>query len=249
MEPTLQAGDKILVNKMVMGARLFNISAALENKDIAIYRVPGSGKLHRNDVLVFNFPYGKKRKDSIRFDVMQYYVKRCVGLPGDTLEIRQGLFRIRGVNEVLGNARAQGQISEMLTKDEKSIVLRAFPRDKKMGWTVLEFGPLPVPKQGQVVKMNRENGCLYKQLLGWEQKKKVTVKDDAVMIGDSVINEYQFEKNYYFVAGDKADNSQDSRYWGMLPEDYIVGKAIRIWSSIDRYTGRVLWERVMKKIK
>ena len=87
MGPALKDGDRILVNKMIKGARLFNVFAALDNKDVTIYRMPGLGHFKRNDVLVFNFPYQMNRWDSIRMNVMQYYVKRCIALPGDTLEI------------------------------------------------------------------------------------------------------------------------------------------------------------------
>jgi len=101
MEPALLSGDNILVNKWVMGARIFNIWDAAEGKEVKISRLPALGKIKRNDVLVFNFPYPAK-KDSLAMDVMLYYVKRCIALPGDTLEIRNGFYRIRGIEEKLG---------------------------------------------------------------------------------------------------------------------------------------------------
>ena len=232
MVPTLYVGDKILVNKFLMGARLFNVFASLKNEQVDIYRMPGVRNVERNDVVVFNFPYKKGRKDSIRMDVMQYYVKRCIALPGDTLEIRNGIFKIRGgVDEKLGNVEAQRMISQLTDAEKKRVGMRAFPRDKKMGWTILEFGPLAVPARGQKVALTRESGLLYKQLISWEQKKRLTINEDTIMLGDSIITEYCFLKNYYFVAGDKAENSQDSRYWGMLPEEYIVGIATWVWYS------------------
>jgi signal peptidase I len=231
MVPTLYVGDKILVNKFLMGARLFNVFASLKNEQVDIYRMPGVRNVERNDVVVFNFPYKKGRKDSIRMDVMQYYVKRCIALPGDTLEIRNGIFKIRGVDEKLGNIEAQRMIFQLTDAEKKRVGMRAFPRDKKMGWTILEFGPLAVPARGQKVVLTRESGLLYKQLISWEQKKRLTINEDTIMLGDSIITEYCFLKNYYFVAGDKAENSQDSRYWGMLPEEYIVGIATWVWYS------------------
>lgn len=249
MEPALKDGDRILVNKLIKGARLFNVFSALNNEEVAIYRMPGLGSLKRNDVLVFNFPYQMNRWDSIRMDVMQYYVKRCIALPGDTLEIRGGFYKIRGCDEQVGNYKAQQQLASLQDPKQYGVVVGTFPYDKKLNWTIREFGPLPIPKRGQEVTMNRTNFLLYRQLISWEQKRKLRMKDGLVLLGDSVILQYRFQKNYYFVSGDNMPNSQDSRYWGMLPEEYIVGKATRIWYSEDKYTGKTCWERVMKKIE
>ena len=86
-------------------------------------------------------------------------------------------------------------------------------------------------------------------MIEWEQKKKLTLHGDSVLLGDSVIHNYRFCENYYFVSGDKIENSLDSRYWGLLPEPFIVGRAWRIWKSIDRSTDAVRWDRAFKKIK
>ena len=249
MEPALLAGDKIVVNKLIKGARLFDVTGALNHEDVSIYRMPALGKLERNDVLVFNFPYQEGRWDSICFDVMKYYVKRCIALPGDTLEIRKGFFKIRGVGEKLGNLSAQRRISVLTDSTTYGVVLSTFPWDEKHNWTVQEFGPLPIPRQGQGVMLDRMTASLYRQLIGWEQKKKVRIEEDNVFIGDSLVNEYCFRENYYFVAGDRAENSQDSRYWGMLPEPFIVGKATFIWKSVDPMTGHLRWNRIFKRIK
>lgn len=249
MEPALWAGDRIIVNKLVKGARLFNVTGALNQEDIDIYRMPALGKLKRNDVLVFNFPYQEGRWDSICFDVMKYYVKRCIALPGDTLEIRKGFFKVWGVEEILGNLSAQRRISVLTDSTTYGVVLSAFPRDEKHNWTVQEFGPLPIPRQGQVVMLDRMTVSLYRQLIGWEQKKKIRIEEENVFIGDSLVNEYCFRENYYFVAGDRAENSQDSRYWGMLPEPFIVGKATFIWKSVDPMTGHLRWNRIFKRIE
>lgn len=247
MEPTLQAGDRIVVNKTCRGARLFNISAALHGEDVTIYRLPALGTLKRNDVLVFNFPYGD-RWDSIRFNVMEYYVKRCIALPGDTLEIRQGYYKIRGVDEKLGNLEAQQRISMLSKEDNEGVAIETFPWNTRLGWTIKEFGPLPVPAKGQVVRMDSTTCLIYRQLINWEQKKKLSLHGDAVCLGDSVITEYRFSENYYFVSGDKMENSKDSRYWGMLPEPYIVGKVTYVWASKEPYSGKTRWNRIFKKV-
>jgi len=249
MEPALTPGDNILVNKMVGGARLFDIFASLNKEEIGIYRLPGLSSFKRNDILVFNFPY-PAQWDSIGFDVMKYYVKRCIALPGDTLEIRNGFFHIRGINLELGNLKMQNFIST-LPEDSLShgVDMNTYPWDEEMGWTIKNFGPLPLPSKGQVVEMNRENWLLYHRLIFWEQKQRPMRKEDGhVYLGDSLLTTYRFEKNYYFMGGDKLDNSQDSRYWGPLPEEFIVGRAGYVWLSKDGRTNKIRWNRFMKSI-
>ena len=248
MEPVLVNGDYILVNKMIKGARLFDVFAAVEGKDVDIYRIPGFGDFKRNDVLVFNFPYPENRWDSISMDVMRYYVKRCIALPGDTLEIRGGRYKVRGCGERLGN-QDERYIEKLEHAEQYGIAVDAFPYDEQQGWTVCEFGPLAIPEKGRKVVMNRTNFFLYRQLIDWEQKKKLSLKDGRILLGDSAITQYRFEKDYYFVAGDNMANSQDSRYWGMLPEEYIVGKVVRIWYSENKFTEQPRWERILKKVR
>ncbi len=249
MEPSLMDGDRILVNKMKRGARLFNIFASLENKQVDIYRMPGWGDFDRNDVFVFNFPYQSNRWDSIRMDIMQYYVKRCIALPGDTLEIRDGYYKIRGHDEPLGNYDSQQYLADLQHSEQLGIVIGTFPHDDRLGWNIHEFGPLSIPKKGQIVEMDSINFLLYRQLINWEQKEKLHLCNGQILLGDSLISWYRFEKNYYFVSGDKMENSQDSRYWGMLPEEYIVGKATHIWYSEDQYTQKKRWNRFLKAVK
>ncbi|NDV81656.1 signal peptidase I [Bacteroides sp. 51] len=249
MKPALLPGDNILVNKMVGGPRLFDIFASLDKKDIDIYRLPGFGSFKRNDVLVFNYPF-PGRKDSIGFDVMKYYVKRCIALPGDTLEIRNGYFHIRGVEQELGNREMQEFISNLPDTSDGRTVMRSYPRDKTLGWTIKDFGPFPIPCKGQQVQMNRENWLLYQIAIFWEQKKRpIYKKDGCVYLGDSLLTTYRFEKNYYFMAGDRLKDSEDSRYWGLLPEEFIVGRADFIWLSKKRKNREINWERLMKEIQ
>ncbi len=249
MEPSLQTGDCILVDSS-KGARLFDVFAALEKKEVKIHRMPGWRKFKRNDVLVFNFPY-PGRWDSIAFDVMSYYVKRCIAVPGDTLEIKDCHYRVKGHDGYLGNTAAQDKLQKLLDSEEfvnRGIVVESYPFNKELGWSIAEFGPLYIPAKGSVVEMDSLNRMLYRNLIEWEQKEKLTFKRDTVLLGDSVISRYCFRENYYFVSGDKMENSKDSRYWGLLPEPFIVGRALRIWKSKDDRLGSIKWERVWKEI-
>ena len=248
MYPTLQPGDNILVNKCIMGARIFNIWDAAEEKEVEIYRLPGIGKVKRNDVLVFHYPYPHKN-DSLSMHLLKYYVKRCIALPGDTMGIRKGHYYIKGIDEPIGNIQAQKRIEKLQKENARGIVMDTYPWDKYIDWTIQDFGPLHVPARGQTVAMDSTAVKLYRNLIEWEQKEKLTFQGKEIFLGDSLIHEYRFQENYYFMGGDYMENSKDSRYWGLLPEPYIVGVATRIWKSVDKSTGKIRWDRVMKRIE
>ena len=251
MEPILEPGDVIMVDKLTYGARLFNVVDAVEGKQVKIRRMPGMGSIKRNDVVVFNYPCPKKWR-RIEMDVMQYYVKRCVALPGDTFRIVNGHYRVAGYAGILGCTDAQERFMTLIEErgfSDDTVGVRAYPEDSLIGWTVKEFGPLYIPKAGDTITIDSRNARLYRNMVEWEQSKNLRYEGENVYLGDSLITTYCFLKNYYFVAGDKAENSRDSRYWGLLPEEYIVGKAVRVWKSTDRRTGQRRWDRTFKKIE
>lgn len=251
MEPTLLPGDNIVVNKWVMGGRIFDIWDASEKKDVKISRLPGLGKVKRNDVLVFNFPYSG-HWDSLGLNLKTYYVKRCVAMPGDTFEIRDAQYKVWGCDQILGNIASQKDLQQILSlkrEENYGIVMKAYPNDSLVDWTIKEFGPFYIPAKGTRVKMNPINRILYKNAIEWEQKEKLLQRGDSFLLNDSIIQEYQFEEDYYFVAGDKVMNFRDSRYWGLLPEKFIVGKATLTWKSVDPMTDKIRWNRVFKMIE
>ena len=187
---------------------------------------------------------------------MKYYVKRCVALPGDTFEIRDARYYVRGYDGVLGNIRQQDCLRLQLngiTDDhsarERGICFNTYPFNNIVNWNIVEFGPLFIPAKGAEVLMTPLNKVLYRNAIEWEQNKKLLLRGDTVLLNDSVIRNYRFKENYYFMTGDKVMNSQDSRYWGLLPEPFIVGKAVRIWKSVDRNTDKIRWNRIFKKIE
>ena len=251
MEPTLIPGDRILVNKWLMGARIFDVWESAAGKRVEISRLPGLEEIKRNDVIVFNFPH-RQRWDSIGMDIMAYYVKRCVALPGDTFEIRNGYNKVRGYEGVLGNEEGQRILSHLLSEENPSkekLLQGGFPDDERVGWNIGELGPLYIPREGSKVDMTVENALVYRKPIEWEQRKKLHIQGDSICLGDSIIKEYTFGKNYYFTVGDNVLSSQDSRYWGLLPEEYIVGKATCIFRSVHKHTGKERWKRFMKKIE
>ena len=158
-------------------------------------------------------------------------------------------YYIKGVDGPVGNADAQQRIEKLNKEDAVGIVMDTYPWDKYMNWTIQDFGPLHVPAQGQTIVMDSTAVKLYRHLIEWEQKKPLSWTGAKVHLGDSLVREYCFRENYYFVGGDYMESSKDSRYWGLLPEPYIVGVATRIWKSVDKWTDKVRWERVMKRIE
>lgn len=246
MEPALIAGDHILVEKFTMGARLFDLKPAFNKERFTIRRTPALGKVKRNDILVFNFPY-PERQDSIGFDVMLYYVKRCIALPGDTLDIRKAHYKVRGVDEPLGWVEAQERLERLHSSGDYrkyGIFTPCYPFTATHGWNIWELGPYFIPKEGSTVRMNHANYLLYKPVIEWEQQQKLReVNDSTFTLGGEQIASYTFLKNYYFVSGDKMENSRDSRYWGVVPEEYIVGRVWGIWKSVDGW-GKMRWGRI-----
>ncbi|WP_251619694.1 signal peptidase I [Odoribacter lunatus] len=230
MEPALVTGDRIWVAKPVLGARIFNPFAPLHKKDITIRRLPGWRKAKRNDVLVFNFPY-RSAWDTVCMDLGTYYVKRCIGVPGDTVEISEGFYVINGQKGTVGNQSAQKALSLKSQEEFEPEVYNTFPYHPAYPWNIRHFGPLVVPGEGICVPLSPENLCLYKRWIEWETGKEVICRNQEVYIGEEPTDRYCFRRDYYFVGGDRVEDSKDSRYWGFLPEVCIVGKAWIIWKS------------------
>ena len=218
MEPSLEAGDNIVVCKPIIGARIFNIFASLRNEQTKIYRLPGLQEIQRDDIIVFNFPC-PNQWNKIEMHILKYYVKRCVGLPGDTVSIENGIFKIKGYEGIVGNYTSQVALSKRKNETFEKEVFRCFPYDATFNWNIKTFGPLYIPKAGNSIHMNQSNYILYKKYIEWEQQKELNIRGNNIFLGEESINTYQFSKNYYFVAGDNGENSQDSRYWDFYPRN------------------------------
>lgn len=251
MEPTLIEGDVISVYKPALGARLFNIRASLKGEEVDVYRLPGFSKVGRNDVLVFNFPYPEwdKWDEDMRMNITNYYVKRCVAVPGDTLFIHDGIYMIGDRNILVGNIESQKRIMKFNLDNIPDDQYYTFPFDSIVRWNIREFGPFYIPRKNDSIPMNRTNYLLYRKIIVWEQGEDVQFQNGKVYLGNKQLDGYRFKSNYYFMSGDNSMNSVDSRFWGLIPEDFIVGKAALVITSRSRNTGKIRWNRVLKKIK
>jgi signal peptidase I len=247
MEPEILSGDFILANKWIYGARIFTRLKFDRNSDPPMVHVAGFRRIRRNDVLVFNFPY-RYRRDTIRMNLEKIFVKRCIGLPGDSISAIDGLYRVSGLADTLGFIPEQKRMMRNRSNLEPAI-LNAVAFDPSFHWDVINFGPFYVPAAGRTIELTPDNFKLYHKQIVYETRSIVRREDSLVYINDTIRHDYTFRSNWYWVAGDKAMNSQDSRYIGLVPEAYIIGKATRIMTSKDVYTGKRRWNRMLKQIK
>lgn len=248
MLPAITGGDYILVNKWILGPRIYKKLNFAPDEKIETKRLWGIRKVKRNDVLVFNFPY-KGDWSNIVFDTNTYYVKRCVAIPGDTFYVDKGIYRVKNSSDTLGNYQNQIENWKRFNKENSSPVDESFPYDKRYDWTILDFGPLYVPGKGDQLLIDTLNIQLYKNLITYETDKEIELKNEFVYLGEDILTTYTFKNDYYFMTGDYVFDSRDSRYWGLVPEDHIVGKVSLIWQSRNPDNNEFRWDRFLKKIK
>ena len=136
-----------------------------------------------------------------------------------------------------------------IEKYNLNLSLEIFPFDARYEWTRDNYGPIWIPKKGETVELTEENLPLYRRLISVYEKNKLEVKDGEIYINGNKAQSYTFKQDYYFMMGDNRHNSLDSRYWGFVPEDHVVGKPAMIWLSINNeksFPQNIRWERLFK---
>ncbi|RYE23626.1 MAG: signal peptidase I [Sphingobacteriales bacterium] len=292
------------------------------------HRLPGFGNVDRNDVVVFNFPAGdtvaleiQQEKDyysqvraygrdavnsqytimSRPVDKKENFIKRCIGVAGDKIEIRDGMVIVNdkpgqafshvqstyivkttgqpisfdfldengiGQPQIIGNglyAYTLAQNKVPLLKQQPQVIAiepyfdRAgtvssnpenwcYPYDTvNFKWNRDNYGPVTIPKKGTSVALNSQNIALYRRVIANYEGNKLEEKNGQIFINDQPATNYTFKMDYYWMMGDNRHNSADSRFWGFVPEDHIVGKAWFVWLSYGE--NGIRWNRIFRGVK
>lgn len=124
-----------------------------------------------------------------------------------------------------------------------------FPSNEIYHWNATNFGPLFIPKKNTVIELNKQTIPFYKRLICVYEKNKLEIINDEIFINEVKTSTYKVKMNYYFVMGDNRDNSMDSRYWGFVPENHLIGKASLVLFSTDKKNSSIRWERIFKSVR
>ena len=322
-------------------------------------RLPGFENITRNEIVVFNQPadtlldmndFTPDRNYYKPIDKKTNLVKRCVGIAGDTLEIKAGHVYINGEKNVLPdrarlqffyNVKTKGDIRQLFSKYEitessgyetyyienkyledpkimdfinasqdinlqvinrdslktevsgtitprfyqrlgmsvaktnyignmteelaakvakdPSVIslekvnsetpdARLFPQDSEYTFTADNFGPIYIPKKGETLDLTIKNYPLYKRVIGEYERNTITSRGNQILINGEVATSYTFKQDYYWMMGDNRQNSIDSRYWGFVPFDHVVGKPVLVWMSFDTIKKKIRWDRLFTTV-
>jgi signal peptidase I len=248
MENEVLTGELLFVNKFIYGGTSPR-NIPFTNVRLPWFRIPAFRDVKRGDVIVFVFP---GMRDEVMPQDFTFYLKRCVGLPGDTLQIRERVLFVNGQMLPLPrNVRFDRGWSVPVNEPDD----RIFP--PASGWNEDNYGPLVVPKQGMVIPLNMQNLHTWQVLIKREGH-SVEAVAGTVFIDGKPVDSYTIQHDYLFGMGDHRDNSLDGRYWGFIPKDNIVGTPMIVyWSwntdlplyDIFGRLASVRWGRIGSLIK
>ncbi|RLD50906.1 MAG: signal peptidase I [Bacteroidetes bacterium] len=235
-------------------------------------------------------------------DKRENYIKRCVAIAGDTLQIIDhqvyingeeqplpidGQFKYRviapkGINEKFRDkvdisaedfnywkydmqVPLRNDVAEKIVKvpgvNSVEMILAPkgnwdqdlFPYDSLYKWNRDNYGPIYIPQKGATIELSMDNISLYSRLIDVYENNDLSIKNGIIFINGSEANSYTFKMNYYWMMGDNRHNSADSRYWGFVPEDHIVGKASFVWLSLNPdkslFDGKIRWDKLFRVVR
>ncbi len=213
MLPTLEPGDRIWVNKLLYGPRIYKSLNFEAHAPVKCFRLPGLRKIRPGDVICFNYPLGYDRWTVIEFRINYVYCKRVVGTPGDTIGISDGITWNNNYKGIIGVLENQKQIQN--TPDSslwRTTLMGTMPFTRPM-WTVKNFGPLYIPKKGVTIELDSITRTIYGPVIEYE----------TGWWPSNEIQSYTFRNDYFFAFGDNSIDSKDSRYFGFIPDDFVIG--------------------------
>ncbi len=224
MERTVMTGDFLFVNKFLYGPTTPQIIPFL-NIELPFIKFPGIRTPQKGDVIVFIYPGDRDEIKSINKGFV-YYLKRCVATAGDTLQIIDKKLFVNGKESIFPK---EGQFIEGKPFDayEK---LKTFPPGR--GNTMDNYGPIVIPKKGDIINVNVENLREWNTFISREGH-NVSSDGVQVFVDGKATNKYKVERDYCFGMGDNRDNSEDSRVWGFVPFDNVVGTPMVVYWSWD----------------
>jgi signal peptidase I len=223
MEKTIMVGDFLFVNKFIYGSYSPR-NIPFTNIELPFFQLlPAFDEPSKGDIVVFEYP---GHRDDMRSRDILNYVKRCIATPGDTLQIRNKVVFINGKEaRIPPNVQYKSPSKPVGISDP-----RIFP--KGSGWNEDNYGPYVIPKAGDVIELNTGNIDWWRTIIDREHESRVvSVKNGRVTINGNPVDSYTLQKDYYFMMGDNRDNSEDSRFWGLVPRDLIIGEALMIYWS------------------
>lgn len=246
MENEVMAGDFLFVNKFIYGGSTPQTIPFLDTP-LPYFRLPGLRDPEKGDVIVFIFP---GNRDQVEADEFQYYLKRCVATSGDTLEVRDKVVHINGVAQT-------PPPNVLLSQDvpQPNDHLRTFPEGA--GFTRDNWGPMRIPKQGDVIPLSDSTFFMWHTFIRREGH-QVEKNGEIVTIDGKPATQYVVERNYCFGMGDNRDNSLDSRYWGFVPVENVVGTPLFVyWSwapdvamgDLGTKLGSIRWGRIFEGVE
>ncbi|HRI46268.1 MAG TPA: signal peptidase I [Ignavibacteriaceae bacterium] len=227
MEGTILVGDFVLVNKFIFGSSSPRYIPFTEIP-LPFFTLPSVREPRQNDIVVFEYP--GDRDELVPRELNVNYVKRLIGMPGDTIQIIDKVAFING-KETWIPPYIQYLSPYPLQTDR--VNPRIFPAGKP--WNEDNYGPLVIPKIGDEITLTPDNIEEWRTIIDREYGERVVgVNNGSVTINGNPVTSYKIKKDYYFMMGDNRDDSADSRFWGFVPRDLVIGQAFIVLFSWDR---------------
>lgn len=222
MENTVMTGDFLFVNKFIYGPTTPQV-VPFFNIPLPFYKFPAPKDPEKGDVIVFIFPGYRDEVESMEF---QYYLKRCVATAGDTIQIINNVVFINGQKQ----AFPPHSVVDTNEFEDPTDKFRTFPVG--LNYTRNNYGPIRIPKKDDVIKLTQEN---YRQWATFIAREGHNIDNNGsvILIDGKPVTEYKVERDYCFGMGDNRDHSLDSRYWGFIPYDNVVGTPMIVYWSWD----------------